>query len=399
MRIVIIANFPYRLDGSKEMGRFLYLGEMLSKRDHHVELIVSDFDHGKKAHRASDSIKQDAYKTKITAVHETGYPDNISLKRLWSHFVWGRNVGHYLETIEKPDVVYCAVPSLTAAVQSAAFCKKENIRFIVDVQDLWPEAFQMAIKNRILQQAFLPFKWYANTIFKQANGVIAVSETYVKRVLGVNKKTDKGLCVFLGNDGQLFDDSKVDGIQKRDETINLAYIGSLSYSYDIPCVIEALDIYKKMQATPNIHFVVMGDGVLRKEFERIAIEKSVDCEFTGFLSYPQMVSRMCQCDIVINPIVKGSPASIINKVGDYALSGLPVINTQESREYRQLVDEYGCGINCECGNAQDVANALVKLSNDIELRKKMGAASRMLGVERFDRRTSYNRIVKEIEEG
>jgi glycosyltransferase involved in cell wall biosynthesis len=99
----------------------------------------------------------------------------------------------------------------------------------------------------------------------------------------------------------------------------------------------------------------------------------------------------------INPIVKGSAASIINKVGDYALSGLPVINTQESPEYRTLIQNYQCGINCECGNAQQVAEAIVKLASDKELRIKMGEGSRRLAKEKFDRRNTYLKIIEALE--
>ena len=255
----------------------------------------------------------------------------------------------------------------------------------------------MAIKNKMLQLLFLPFKWYANQIYSNADKVIAVSETYVKRALEVNKKINKGLSVFLGNNGQLFDDSREPDVKTNENIIKLAYIGSLSYSYDIPCVIDALKVCAQEKDTPRIKFIVMGDGVLRKDFEQMAKEASVECEFTGILPYPQMVSRLCQCDIVINPIVKGSPASIINKVGDYALSGLPVVNTQESPEYRALVEEYKCGINCECGNSQEVAKALTKLAKDEALRKQMGENARKLGVELFDRRNTYMKIVEVVE--
>ena len=110
-----------------------------------------------------------------------------------------------------------------------------------------------------------------------------------------------------------------------------------------------------------------------------------------------MVSKLCNCDIVVNPIVKGSAASIINKVGDYALSGLPVINTQESQEYRNLIEKYQCGINCNCADAEDVAEAIIKLVKDENLRKRMGGNSRLLGEERFDRRFTYKVIVDLIE--
>ena len=106
---------------------------------------------------------------------------------------------------------------------------------------------------------------------------------------------------------------------------------------------------------------------------------------------------LCDCDIAINPIVKGSVASIINKVGDYALAGLPVINTQESQEYRQLVTNYNCGINCGCGNSDEVADAIEKLALNAVLREQMGRNSSKLGKEKFDRRYTYLNVIESIE--
>lgn len=102
---------------------------------------------------------------------------------------------------------------------------------------------------------------------------------------------------------------------------------------------------------------------------------------------------MCSCDAVVNCIVADAAQSITNKVGDYALSGLPVISTQECQEYRDLVEKYNCGINCRVGNADDVANAIELLMNDKNLCKIMGLNARRLGEERFDRRQSYQNII------
>ena len=106
-----------------------------------------------------------------------------------------------------------------------------------------------------------------------------------------------------------------------------------------------------------------------------------------------MVGRLCSCDVVVNPIVKGAAQSITNKVGDYALSGLPVINTQECEEYRNLIEQYNCGINCEVGNSEQVANAIVRLVSDEKMRNEFAKNSRRLGLERFDRRESYKQII------
>ncbi len=105
-----------------------------------------------------------------------------------------------------------------------------------------------------------------------------------------------------------------------------------------------------------------------------------------------MVWLMSRCDIAVCPIVKGAAQSIINKHMDYAMAGLPVVNTQECAEYRTLLDSYRCGINCNCGDPDDVCRAIKRLITDVDLRKKMGANSRRMGEELFDRQNAYGKI-------
>ena len=160
---------------------------------------------------------------------------------------------------------------------------------------------------------------------------------------------------------------------------------------------DALRLLKERNFSRVVKFVVIGDGPLKNRFEKCAEDKSVYVEFTGKMSYEKMVGLLCSCDITINPIKKGSAGSIINKVGDYALSGLPVINTQECEEYRDLIEQYKCGINCEVGSVKEIANAIEKLTLDKDLRGRMGKRSRELGDERFDRRKTYSAIASLFE--
>lgn len=393
-RIYIVANFCRPFDGTVD-GRFLYLAEMLAKQaDICVELITSDFSHSTKQWKLPP--KQDLYGAKLTYCHEPGYIGHAGLKRLWSHRVWGKNVLKYVKTLPKPDMIYCAIPSLTAAVEMASYCKKNKIKFAVDVQDLWPEATFMLIKNKLLRKMALPMTWYVNKAYRAADLVVAVSQTYADRAMQVNSKAKGKVVVYLGNNGIVYD-GVLTPTGGREPVFSVCYIGTLSYSYDIKCVIDALYRIKVgALASRSVKFKVMGDGPLRDEFENYAKEKNVDCEFMGRLPYEQMVSEMCKCDVLVNPITKAAAQSITNKVGDYALSGLPVINTQECQEYRDLIEEYKCGINCAVGNSSEVAEAIVSLLENPELRQKMGISARKLGVERFDRRHTYQEIVDAV---
>lgn len=399
MNIIIISNFPDVLDGTRDM-RFAYLANLLVDRGHNVELIISDFDHEVKDTRKRDNY--DGYRFKITTLHEPTYKKNLSLERLYAHCVWGKNVGRYLKGLSTvPDVLYVPIPSLTVAREAAKYCiKNTSCKYVVDIQDLWPEAFQMVVNNTLLKKAFFPFSIYINFAYRNADYVIGVSDTYRDRALSVNQKVKSGLTVYLGNDGGLFDEGKkLFHVEKPNNELWLVYIGTMGFSYDLKCIIDAIHIVNERgRVQKSIKFVAMGRGPLLEEFKVYATQKGINCEFTGALPYQEMVGKMCSCDVVMNCIKQGAAQSITNKVGDYALSGLPVINTQENREYRDLVEKYQCGINCECGNSIEVADAIEKLAMDSDLCEAMGKRARQLGVEKFDRRITYLQIVDALEE-
>lgn len=391
MRIFIVANYT-----NSETSRFFELARLFASRGHDVVVITSDFSHSSKSLK-NEMPQYGAFKT--VYLHEPEYKSNVSIKRLWSHYVWGRNVEKYIQkSAVKPDVVYASLPTYTAGRLVGKWCNKNDVKFIVDVQDLWPEAFKVAVKNSFLQQAFLPMEWIANAAYKTADYVIGVSDTYRDRALKVNKKCKEGLTVFLGNNGEKFDIAKVKyRICKPDDEFWIAYIGTMGYSYDINLAIDAIKRLNASKLPKKIKFVAMGNGPLLNEYRKHAEESNIYFEFTGALPYEIMVGKLCSCDVVINCLRPGAAQSITNKVGDYALSGLPVINTQENPEYRKLVEVIQCGINCECGNAKDVAAAIVKLVESPELRKEMGEAARRLGKDKFDRRYSYARIIEAVE--
>ena len=393
MNIIIIANFTR--DFSKtDNGRFLYLAKLLAKNNN-VEIITTNFSHGKKQKKDPIMIE---YPFKITMIDEPGYKKNISLKRFYSHHIWGENVKKYLEKINKPDVIYCAVPSLTGPRRVAEYCKKNKIKFIIDIQDLWPEAFQMVFDIPIMSDIiFSPFKKIANIIYSNADGICAVSETYVNRALDVNKKCKTGTTVFLGTNLETFDRYAQEEpiMQKAKGELWLAYCGTLGASYDLLCVFDALEIL--LRENILLKFIVMGDGPQKEKFVEYVSERKIDVCFTGSLSYNKMCALLCQCDITVNPIVHGAAQSIINKHGDYASSGKPVLNTQESLEYRKLVEVYEMGFNCKNGDAVDLAKAMKILVRDEKLRIKMGKNARRCAEECFDRKNSYQSLVNIIE--
>lgn len=392
MDIIIISQYLRDITSFEDNNsRFIYLAKMLvNNSDNKVEIVTSDFEHSKKKHFEKIG---DLPNVKISVLHEAGYPKNISLKRFASHKELARNIKKYLEHRKKPDVCYCAIPSLDVGNVVAQYCKFHGVRFIIDIQDLWPEAFKMVLNIPVISNIlFAPMKKMADNIYSCADEVVAVSKTYAERAMAVNNKCKEPTVVYLGTEKESFD-KYAQHIEEKRDFITIVYVGSMSASYDLVSVIDAIS---QINSREKVKFLAMGDGALREKFIEYAKEKNVIAEFPGRLSYPQMIQQLNSCDIAVNPIRKGSAGSIINKVGDYAMAGLPVVNTQECEEYRELLDEYEAGINCECEDANQIALALQQLIENQELRNIMAINSRKLGLDHFERKNSYNAIVNEL---
>ncbi|RWZ58059.1 glycosyltransferase WbuB [Halobacillus fulvus] len=394
--IVIVANYC-EFPSEKGNSRFTYLADLLVDRGFQVEIVTSAFSHKTKKARQLP-ISDLRYQT--TFIDEPGYSRNISLKRLYSSERMSRNVMKYLNERKRPDLIYYPFPPISIGKRIAKYAAQHDIPFVVDIQDLWPEAFRMVFNIPFISDGlYYPFERNANKIYKQADALIAVSETYLSRGMSVNRKDKKGTTVFLGTDLRRFDSyvKAKEQVALKQEGIRVAYIGTLGSSYDINLVSKAVYLLKK-KGIHNLQFIVIGDGPKRKSFEDYAKELNIKVEFTGMLTYEEMVKELTNCDIAVNPIVKGAAQSVINKVGDYAAAGLPVLNTQENEEYRKIVENRGIGINCKTGDAEDLANQLEKLCYDSERRAVMGRNNRVFAEERFDRKYTYLDIVKVIEE-
>lgn len=389
MDIVIIANFC--MDFSEnDNGRFSHLAQLLSK-NHNVEIVTSSFYHVTKQQR--DVVPNHSYK--ITLLNEPGYNKNISIKRFYSHFMWGLEVKKYLSKRKKPDVVFCAIPSLTAANVAVSYCKSNNVKLIVDIQDLWPEAFKIAFDIPVISEiCFFPFQLLANRVYKNADTICAVSKSYLNRGLKVNKKNAEGRVVFLGTSLQTFDSNLNNAVafKKNDNEIYIAYCGTLGKSYDLKCVIDAI----KITNCNNLHLIIMGDGPQMVEYEQYAKDNNVKSDFLGRLPYDKMCATLKACDMTVNPIVGASVASIINKHADYAACGLPVLNTQNSEEYIDLINDYQMGLNSPPNDSFSLASNILILLENEEKRLQMGEQSRICAEERFNRDMTYAILVDAI---
>jgi glycosyltransferase involved in cell wall biosynthesis len=363
----------------------------MRNNDIEVDLITSDFSHRDKTYRNKSNNEHIKY------IHEPAYNKNVSLRRFYCHHIFANNIKKYLMTIEKPDFIYCSVPSLEVGKVVAKFASENSIELIIDIQDLWPEAFEMVFNVPIVSDIiFYPMKISANYIYKNANKIIAVSDTYKNRALKVNHNKD-GLTVFLGTDlTELNCELKEQEMayEKQQNEVWIGYIGTIGNSYDIETALNSIKIVQ--EKNKNIKFILLGDGPYVEKYKKMAKDLSINAVFLGRKPYIEAMKILSQCDIALNPLVKGAAQSIINKVGDYAALGLPVVNSLQNNEYKELLKKYNSGINVGCEDPSSMAKAIMEIVEDSDRKRIMANNSMKMGKELFDRKKTYVKIINLI---
>lgn len=390
------------LAGEKGLGRMFFLAELFSKYGYEVEMLTSKFQHWLKRFRTEDEMSEISEKShcKIVFFDEMGYTKNVQVKRIISRRGLTKNIRKYLED-NHFDLIYCQIPDNHLASVAAKHAKKHGIPFVVDIEDLWPEAMRMVLDVPVVSDVlFSYFSVTAKKTYRLADAAVGSSDTYRDEPLKYNVHVPKSVTVYVGNELGAFDreaQENIDQVEKPDGEFWVTYAGTLGTSYDIATLIRAADILEK-RGIHNLRVVLLGDGPLRPEFEKLANELSGKVSFVGYVPHSLMAAYLVKSDVTINSLVSKAAQSIVSKIGDYLASGHPMINTGLDPEFWGKVESDGFGVNVEPEDPESLALIIKELIEAPEKCEQMGKIARKIGEEQFDRPSSYLKIVNMVDE-
>lgn len=396
MSKVAVITMGVKLDGEKGYTRFRYLCEFLVKKGYEVDLITTTFQHWEKKQRDLESVDQKSYPFGIKFIYEPGYRKNIDLRRVRSHKIAAENLRKLLEKEGDYDLIYAEIPPNDVALAAAEYAHRNKIPFVVDVNDLWPEAMRMVFDIPIVSDLlFYPLKRDAEKVYSLTSGVIGTSDEYRDRPFLNQKRDVLKETVYVGNEISVFDreaEQHADEVQKEEGTFWVTYAGTIGTSYDIRTMVLAAEELMK-QGKTKIRFQILGDGPTREMLENLAKERKIqNVKFTGYVPYEQMAAYLVKSDVLINSFVRKAPQSIVTKIGDYLAAGKPMINTCMSPEFRKKVEQDGFGINIEPEDVRELVNAVEWMYENEAERNDMGNRARKIAEEQFDRPVSYGKI-------
>ncbi|MBO9605743.1 MAG: glycosyltransferase family 4 protein [Paenibacillaceae bacterium] len=411
-QVSIVAPFTL-LPGEAGFNRFRYITEQLVQRGHEVTLITSSFSHTEKKQRDPVELTQAASANgfRLVLLHEPGYRTNVGLARIRSHRAFERETRRYFAALDasgsRPDIIYAAYPLMGAARIAGEYARRRGIPFILDIQDVWPESINAVLQLPLplLKLVVYPFTLYANYVYRLADYLVAVSETYAGRGVSANRRAKEARAVYIGTDRHYFDRcaSAHALSDKPDDEFWLTYIGTLSFSYDMETVIRAAALVaaEDRQNKPEEKRVVckiFGGGPHESRLRELAVSLGAPVEFMGTLPYERLIPYLVRSDAAVHAINGGSQASLTNKLGDYLFAGLPILNSSRNEEVQRLIGGERIGFNYMPGDAKTLAHYIRFLREQPETAAGMGRSARQIAERSFDRSVTYGHIFRMVEQ-
>jgi glycosyltransferase involved in cell wall biosynthesis len=393
MKRVAVITFSVALPGEKGLPRMYYLAGRLAMAGYAVDLITSTFQHWEKKQRAGDAAHIPGAGFSVVLLSEPGYHKNIQLRRLLSHRVFARNVFRYLQTHAGYDLMYCMIPDNYLAAGVGSIARRRGIPFVLDIEDLWPEAMRMALDIPLLSGAlFYPLARQARRAYALCDAVIASSDTYRDEPLRYGIRVANSTTVYVGNDAEQFRrGAAAHAGEFAGGDFHIAYAGTIGVSYDIFTLLRAADLVTARGY--RLRVTILGDGPQREACQRLAANLSGTVTFAGYLPYERMAACLTDCDATVNMLSRKAPQSIVSKIGDYLCAGKPLINTGADPEFRAIITQWGFGVNVAPGDPKGLADAIIGLMEDNNARAGMGAAA-LRAARLFDRSVTYDKIVR-----
>ena len=204
-------------------------------------------------------------------------------------------------------------------------------------------------------------------IAKNADVLITVSEKVLSTFTSKPKR-----CAVIMNCSE---DHAVEKGKKEHRELTIVYTGAIERNFGLERIITAI------KDLDNVELNIAG-RIRDKELLDQLLELP-NVKYKGLLPHSDALALVANSDVMLvlyNLEYLMSQLSSPNKIFEAMMLGVPVITNMEPR----LVDEVGCGIVVDYNNTEHIKAAVVRLRDNIELRRRLGRNGRKAFLEKYN---------------
>jgi len=381
MRILFLTHYFFP-EGNAPASRVHQLTRRWVAAGHDVTVITG-------VPNIPDGVVYDGYQNRLLQREEI---DGVDVRRVWTYMAANKgtllrilNYVSFMLTgtilglfVKRPDVVIATSPQFFCGWAGVFVSKLRRRPFVLEIRDLWPESIQAvgAIQNPFLLRCL---EWLELRMYAAADWVVTVGEGYQQKLLERGVPGERMSIIPNGVDRGSFSERVGPG-SVRDEfglgdRFVCAYVGTLGMGSGLHVVLRAARRLKQA-GRDDIRLLLVGDGSIREELEASARAEGLDClVFSGRLAKRRMPEVLAAVDACLVHLRKTDLFKTVlpSKIFEACAMRRPIVLGVEGCA-AELVEGAGAGICIEPENEQELLDAVTRLADDPELRKRLGDA-------------------------
>jgi glycosyltransferase involved in cell wall biosynthesis len=306
------------------------------------------------------------------------------------HPFWAKEIEEFISR-NKIDVLHVHdLPLLGTALKVGA---KKKIPVVSDLHENYPEALKLyKHRNKNLKTIFYNekrLKSCEKKWLKKAKKIIVVVEEGKARIMDYGISEKKIIVVSNLEEVEAFNKIRVheEIVKKYRDNFVISYIGGFGTHRGIDSAIKALPHLK--EKIPELKLLLVGgkDYLYEKEFKKIAKNLKVTeyTEFIGWQPFEKVPSYIEASDICLVPYKKSiqTDASSPHKLFQHMLKGKPIL-VSNCKSLTRIIKETNSGLIFRAGDARDLAEKVLKIYRDNDLRKKLGVNGQRAALESYN---------------
>lgn len=290
----------------------------------------------------------------------------------------------------RPEILHLHAPN-TSAFSALMMPSARRIPWILH----WHADIPLDSHHAGLRVAYRVYRPWEQALLRRARAVIATSPDYAESSVALASWRSKVHVVPLGiSDVAATQPDEAKSILWPNAPLRLLAVGRLSYFKGFDVLLRAV------ADVPEASLVVVGDGECRDDLRKLAKTLNIESRvnFAGRIDMTpdgnaQLASAYASADIVCLPSTERAESFGIVLL-EAMRAGLPVIcSAIPGSGVNHVVRDGETGVMVTPSDSTSLAAAIRRLRDDIELRRKLGAAGRRRFVEEFTLDASVNRTL------
>ena len=273
---------------------------------------------------------------------------------------------------ESFDVVFVNQLSPVMMAQAGlSWAKRHSKKCVLYCLDQWPESLLAGgiRKDSLVYKIFLKV---SRNIYRRADDLLVSSRGFVNYFRQVLKLEDKRIRYLPQYAEDMFDE--LPAAAEKKAGVDFMFAGNVGALQSVETIVEAAKLLKD---NTQIRIHIVGGGIALDHCKELAAGLG-NITFHGRHDVTEMPSFYAMADAMLitmkdDPVLS---ATLPGKVQTYMAAGKPVLGAIGGETARVVNDEAQCGMCCTPENAQELAQIMLRIAQDDELRGRFSENAR-----------------------